>query len=308
MVQILLNGFFMFHINSHITEQFLPCLIRQDVYGTTFKKSNETLFLRMELVTEKNTQCWAKFKAMNSWIANLDSRGVLSGLVGLAGTSSYPDYESIKEITGFSNEEYVSFTNKALTLKKKTDNKIVDVIEHNSVGSNHMATYVDSEGGNYIVYVSNIDNFSIQDAHDYMTHQPTTLQTYIEAYKHILISVGSSFSKGNSIHNRGISRNPYWVFEEKYAGLSMLLLGFSGAVAEQYFPDKTIMHVKPVGSMQCIIKRNLLLGEGYITRKGEKIDVTDLEVSPNDPEGNMNYITISAITRIYRQTIGQQFR
>ena len=64
------------------------------------------------------------------------------------------------------------------------------------------------------------------------------------------------------------------------------------------------MHVKPVGSMQCIIKKSLLPGEGYIEYKDEKIDITDLEVSATGVEGQMNYIKISALTRIYNQTIG----
>jgi hypothetical protein len=124
-------------------------------------------------------------------------------------------------------------------------------------------------------------------------------------YGDILISVGSDFSEKESFHNRGISRNPYWVFEEKYSGLSMILHGFTGAVADKFFSEKKIMCVKPIGSMQAIIKNQLLPGEGYIEDKKEKVDITKLEVSANDPEGEMNYIKISALTRIYNQSIGK---
>jgi len=284
-------------------EQFLsPYLIREGVYGMKFKKNNETLFLRMELLTEENKNYWANFREMNEWVAN-SNNGLLSGLVKFAGRSGYPDCNEVQDRTGFTQEEYAAFTETAIA-KKKIKENLGEILAINSVGSGHLSTNVGSGGkANYIVYVSNREDFSIQDAHVHMTGHPKTLKTYIEAYKHILISVGSSFSEGNSIENRGISRNPHWVFEEKYAGLSMILHGFSCAVAEKYFPEKTIMQVKPVGSMQCIIKKNLLPGDGYIMREGEKIDITDLNVSPDDIEhlDGMNYIKMSAMTRIFKQ-------
>lgn len=80
----------------------------------------------------------------------------------------------------------------------------------------------------------------------------------------------------------------------------MLLHGFSGAVADKYFPEKKFMHVKPEGSMQCIIKKNLFPEEGYIEREGIKIDITILEIPNTDPEGEMNYITVSTLKRIYQ--------
>ncbi len=275
-----------------------PHIIQEGVFGATFNKGGESLFLRMELLTEANAKSWAQFKTMTCWVANQNSRGVLSGLVSLAGKANYPKYEEVKEVTGFSNEEYITFTEKAISLKEKTDKKIVDVLAANSVGSNHMHTGFNSGQLNYIVYISKNPNFSIQNAD--MTGKEIHLKNFIESYNDILISVGSDFSAEHSFHNRGISRNPYWVFEEKYSGLSMLLHGFTGAVADKYFPEKKLMHVKPVGSMQCIIKKNLLPEEGYIECSGTKIDLANLEVSKPDPEGEMNYITVSALKRIYQ--------
>jgi hypothetical protein len=122
---------------------------------------------------------------------------------------------------------------------------------------NQMCTYVDKKL-TYIVYVTKNPDFSIQNA----ANKKLNLKNFIESYSDILISVGTDFTAEDSFHNRGISRNPYWVFEEKYSGLSMLLHGFTGAVAEMFFPEKKFMKVKPVGIMQCIIKKNLFPNEG----------------------------------------------
>jgi len=232
---------------------------------------------------------------------------VLSALVELAGADAQPDYEKIKEITDFTEEEYAAFIRKAIDVKQKTDNKITRILNHNSNGISHMSTHFKGEL-NYVVYASKSPNFSIQQASKIA--EQVTLKKYIEAYKHILISVGSHFSYrgngasgGTSFHNRGISRNPYWVFRGKHSGLSMILQGFSGAVAARFFPEKKVMLVQPIGSMQYIIKKNLLPGEGYIEKNGERVDLTKVEVSVSDLEGSMNYIKLSALARIYNQAV-----
>jgi hypothetical protein len=285
-------------------EQSTPYVIRDGVFGATIQKDKEPIHLRMEVLTEENTKDWGRYKQMAGWVANLNSRGALSGLVRLVGTPEQPDYESVKEVIGFTEEEYNAFTIKASDLKIRTQNKIVTVLEHNCVGSNHMMTDFEPGKPNYIVYASRNPDFSIQQASSGIADASITLKKFIEAYNDILISVGSDFSSDEgSFHNRGISRNPHWVFEEKYSGLSMILHGFTGAVAAEHFPEKTLMRVKPVGSMQSLITKSLLPGEGYIEKNGEKIDLTHLKVSLSDPEGTMNYIQVPALNRIYQQAI-----
>jgi hypothetical protein len=292
-----------------------PFIVEEGVYGATFKKNNEDLFLRMELITASNTQSWKQFKTMNCYIANQQQRGVLSGLVNLAGEVNYPKYEDVKNVTGFTYEEYSTFTEKAINLKKKTDNKIVSILEANSVGSSHMLTELKLDKLNYIVYISKNPNFSIQNVP--LTDKTMNLKNFIESYSDILISIGSDFSDKNSFnestedsfYSRGISRNPYWVFEEKYSGLSMLLHGFTGVIADKFFPKKKCLRVYPVGSMQWIIKNNLLPGEGYVelsagyivlnNLKVKEMDITALEITKKSPEFGMNYISVSALKRIY---------
>jgi hypothetical protein len=268
-------------------------------FGTIYNyKNEETLYLRMELVTEKTSDCWYRFKDVARYMANSNSRGILSGLLSRAGTKNYPEYENIKECTGFTKEEFIRFTEKAVQLKE-LNSKLPGVLAANSIGSNHMSTA--ATGSQYIVYVTKNPHFSIQKADE--ANKNCNLKGFIDSYSDILIAVGSDFCEKESFWSRGIFRNPYWVFEGKYAGLSMLLHGFTGAVAEKYFPDKELMTVKPVGSMQYIIKQKLLPGEGYIKNGETTIDITNLEVQPEDPEGHINYIKISALKRIYHQSL-----
>jgi hypothetical protein len=285
-------------------EQSVPYVVRDGVFGATIYKDKEPIYLRMEVLTEKNTKDWSRFREMSCWVANANSRGVLSGLVKAAGTDRHPDYEAIKEVTGFTEEEYAAFTKKAIDLKAKTENKIVTLLEHNSVGANHMPIYFALGSLLYIVYASRNPDFSIQNASAKMPNEKISFKKFIEAYDDVLITVGSNFSNKDFFHNRGISRNPYWVFEEKYSGLSMILHGFTGAVAAQYFPEKKEMRVMPVGSMQYLIKKSLLPGEGHVIKgNDQKIDLTALDVSTSNPEGALNYIKVSALTRIYNQAI-----
>lgn len=50
----------------------------------------------------------------------------------------------------------------------------------------------------------------------------------------------------------------------------MLLHEFTDAVANKYFLKKKFISVTALGSMQYLIKKNLLPGEGYIERDGQK--------------------------------------
>lgn len=288
---------FVNNLDSSVVQVKEPYFIQDGVFGASFNKNGETLFFRMELLTEANAKCWGYFKEMTCWVANQNSRGILSCLIKSAGKPNYPSYEKIKDRTGFTENEYIAFTEKAIAINVKTEGKIVKLLEANSEGSAHMCTYLQAGRLNYIVYVSKDAHFSIQKAD--MKDKEINLKNFIESYKDILISMGSDFSEGNSFHNRGISRNPYWVFEEKYSGLSMLLHAFTGAVADKHFPEKKQMHVRPLGSMQWIVKNNLLPGEGYIERNGEKIDITSLEVSKTDPECELTSITVLALKRLY---------
>lgn len=160
----------------------------------------------------------------------------------------------------------------------------------------------------YIVYISRNPNFSIQNC--YSEDQEVSLKNVFNKYNDIIISMGSNFTENSeaTFENRGISKNPYWVFEEKYTGslkyanLSMILHGFTGAVAEKYFRAKILMEVTPLGSMLRIIKENLNPGEGVQGYGSEKTDITNLKYIPVS-ESATCYIKISALTRIYQTSM-----
>ncbi len=292
---------------NHASDYFM----REGVYGAKVIHNNEPIYLRMERITKENTESWNQYRKMSTWVANCHSRDVLSVFLQMVEDDNVPEYnERLIQVFGFSRDEYQLFTEKAKALKEKNAlDKVRNIIRANSVGMDHMTTAFDPEKENYIVYATTNPDFNILGKPEVLT-----VKNFIDSYNDILISVGADFSKGrassiqnNSFHNRGISRNPWWVFEEKYAGLSMLLHGFIGAVAEKYFLEKEYMTVRPIGSMQSIISKNLEKGDGFLHRStGERVDLSQLVVSPKDAEGNTNYIKVSALSRIFNKALVSQ--
>lgn len=272
-----------------------PVLHSPGLFGAALTRNGETIHLRMERLNEASSKAWLEYAERTSWVANNDSRGVLSNLLSMAGKSSYPDYATIQDVTGFTPEEFTQFSEKLLQLKAKRGAQIVETVKATSSGSNHISTAYSHE--KYIVYATTNPHFSIEA----IQIPSRTLKSYIEAYREILITVGSDFSvTPTSFHNRGIFRNPYWVIEEKYAGLSMLLHGLTGAVAQKFFPEKITMEVMPIGSMQAILKKHLMPGEAYVTyRNGDTKDLTELSVSPDDPEGPLTSVKVAALAHIF---------
>jgi hypothetical protein len=293
------------HNNSNLNSPHLSSdyLIREGVYGAKIIHNNEPIYLRMERLTEETAKYWEQYKEMSKWIGG-SNRSVLHSLIYFAGDIPIDEhYELGKKATDFSKEEFNQFIEKAIALKKKRQKKTVEAITNNGVGSDFMHTYFKPEEQRYIIYATKNPQFSILGKSETMT-----LKNYIESYGDILISVGSDFTEINSFHNRGISRNPWWVFEEKYAGLSMLLHGFSGAVAEKHFPEKEVMKVVPVGSMQSIISKTLQKGDGftyvYKNDKYERVDLTDVVVSPDGGQGYPDHIKVSGLSRIFNKALG----
>lgn len=271
--------------------------IQPGVFGATILRNGETIYLRMELLTQENAKGWAHYADSTFWMANGRTGGVLTAFMRTAGTDKHPPFDEAPATFGFTREEYAAFTEKVAE-RKKTDSKLIKLIEANGGGSNHIATgFIPSEV-HYIVYASTNPNLSIRETAD----SDLKLAEYIRSYSDILITVGSHFTpETKSFHNRGIFRNPYWVLEGKYAGLSMLLHAMTGAVAKKFYPEMNMMHVKPLGSMQVIIKKHLQRGDGYVIFMGEKTDIKDLLTSPDDEEGEMNHIEVPALVRLFAE-------
>lgn len=276
-------------------------IVKGAVFGATFERSGETLFLRMELLTQENKFAWENFKRFSGSMANGDM-GYLSSLVLLKSVGKYPKYDdAVKQLYGFTEDEYHDFEAKADSLIKSGPSKMKALLCAAS-GINYMNTY--NHMCNYIVYISKNPDFSIIKANEpFNKHLTVKVNEYIKTYRDILITCGSDFRRPDSFENRGISRNPYWVLEGKYAGLSMLLHGFTGAVAEKFFPEKQTMRVSPIGSMQVIIQQSLKPNEGYCIQQRKKVDITALAVKKDAGEQNENVITVSALIRIYKESL-----
>jgi hypothetical protein len=256
----------------------------------------------MECLTAEKSVACRQYKDACCRMANSNGRGILSVLVFWAGTPKFPLYDNLHaEVTGFTNEEYLAFEQEAIQAKEASD---ISALKNNSTGVGHMPVHVSS--GNYIAYISKTSDFRI--LHTIHGEEVLSLSDFIQRYNNLLITLGSDFDVRNSndesldfFHNRGISRNPYWVFKKQYAGLSMLLHAFTGAVAHEFFPSKKFLTIRPVGSMACILKKYLKKGDGYVESVCSKdnLDITDKECSKTDPECQRYYILTTALVRLY---------
>lgn len=163
--------------------------------------------------------------------------------------------DSILEASGFNQEEYHDF--------------LYFLIQHGFVnGSPKLKTLIACEAGiianimttcheSYAIFASKTPDFSIQNVPASHT-TIVKLKDFIHYYGDLIMTVGSDFSTTREYRNRGIFRNPMSVIENKHKGISMILHGFSAAVAQKFFPAKEIMCVTPIGSMQAIISNSPL--------------------------------------------------
>jgi hypothetical protein len=286
--------------------------IREGVFGSTIKYQGEEIYLRMEQLTAENAGAWEHYRKAVALDYMDQARGILRQLVKTAGTLNYPTFETkqktyrygtntIASLTGFSQEEYTAFSDKLLSLKEKIAASIEGigggVAGLETCWNDVCESFDPQKASRYIIYATKNRDFSIPIT------PSTNLKSFFKDYQDLLICMGSNFSQPESFENRGIFRNPYWIIEQKYAGLSMLLHGFAGAVATDFFKDKQQMLVKPIGSMQVIIKKALKAGEGYVIVNGQRQDITGLDVRADDPEGEVNQIQIDALRRIYNNFV-----
>jgi len=302
--------------SSHFSDAF-PREIKTGVYGATFYQGNTPLYLRMELLTKENQESWTWYKLYSS-IFSVNVSHLISIQLG--------DSKN----TGFSEQDLVIFK----TLTKGKDKEQLETMRHVFESMHRFSfpeMYTEPESTHslplaneqrYITYATTNREFSIQTAYE-KTDQTQSLENYIDAYKDLLITVGSDFTQENSFSNRGFCRSPYRTLLEEFGGLSMVVLGFNAKVSQTFFPAKSLMGVRPLYAMQSIIKKSLLQGEGVVllpknecqenadgsithTRKNryydsvyQTVDIKRVEMSPSNNGEYQNWINISALCRIY---------
>lgn len=111
------------------------------------------------------------------------------------------------------------------------------------------------------------------------------------------------FLDGDYMHSKGMFRNPTSTIEKTHKGLSMVLRGFSGAVAQKFFPGKNSLSCKPLSSMQYMISSSLQPEDYSVLGRSHKQVLSEAEESLRD--GNVFEmpnisIKLSSLDRFYR--------
>ncbi len=234
--------------------------------GECYASSGEKVYLRMELLTEKNKSSWSQYTACTlrfSKIRSLvgDMPFFIDEITLANGCKEYlydfgDKKEFILEKSGFSGDEFNQFIQLMGKNGFHKNGEHRKLLWKTTGGADHMCTSTAGGGHRFIVYASKSPDFLITDVPK-IDLDGLTIKDYITLYRDILISIGSDFSQLQSFRNRGIFRNPYNLIENTHKGLAMALHGFSGAIAKLFFPEMTCMEVEPVKAMYSLIKKSL---------------------------------------------------
>jgi hypothetical protein len=278
--------------------------IRTNVYNISTEYRGEWIHWRMEKLTEENTRAWTQFKNYSSEL--------IRRLEKLANkdTLSFDNYKDKNYFRGMNKSEFESFARKVYRMKddiKKTYPGFkysIGVL--NSTPQTLLYFWFRPEVSHcYIAYATNDFNFIISELNE---GNGFTFKEFQKQYGNLLICVGSDFTREKKIENRGIFRNPILYLEEKYQGFSTPLHGFTSIVAQKYFPEKEIFRVKPIGSIQKILSKQLSRGDGYVytlDSYSQKVvvDIVDLKSNENSFYEHTNHIKLSALSRIFMEFI-----
>src|SRR5579872_44643 len=241
--------------------------VGSDFFSQSRAKSGETIYLRMELITEKNKPYIDQYIRLvrSSAVAGNTRCGLLSYItryIEPVGDDSYaftaeafrlsfPEWRSpvddIKELSGYTDEELTHFVKRMGKNGFHSKNK--DSTDWNTTtdGATFLSTI--AEGNRYFVYVCKDPYFSIEKTQ--LSNKKVTLKEFILQYENILACVGSFYSDSDS-YSRGIFRNPVTAIENTYKGIAIILIGFSGAVAHRFLNQIT-MQISPINRMPGIL-------------------------------------------------------
>ena len=92
------------------------------------------------------------------------------------------------------------------------------------------------------------------------------------------------------------------MIQNDYKGISMVLHGFSGAVAKKFFPERVEMRVKPMPSMQLIIFETLGRDDYTVDRQGDIDQLTKVCREECETRGGLEFsndIKVEALARLY---------
>jgi len=296
-----------------------PRIFAEGVFvGEGKAKSGEKIFLRMEMVTNENRADWDKYCHSTAQLTKHD-RSVLTAamrtteaLSGEDGTIRYRNeqYEELADRLGQSKEEFNDFVNmlgKNGYAWLKENRPRIRGISNVHAGATHLN--LNTDGDHYVVYASKTPDFRMPKADKPgASSEPMTYHEYTRLYSDLLICVGihsvhKDYVEDDSVHSKGMFRNPTSCIEKTYKSIAMVLRGFSGAVVKKYFPDKKTMDCQPLASMQYAISSSLQAQDYRVYGMSHEEALAIAKESIRDGDvGEMpwNSIKIGALDQFYR--------
>ncbi len=291
-----------------------PQKIAEGIFiGEGRAKSGEKVFLKMEVITETNKPLWETYLEATKQLTLLD-RSALTYAMRYTQKVCDPsggvrfvneNYEDLVDRLGYSKQEFDAFISLlgARGFFWAPENKArIKSVNNTHTGAAHLLLAADNK--HYVIYASKTADFKMPrvDKNNAST-EPLTFKEYTDLYGDLLICVGAGFPDSASVHSKGMFRNPYSTIEKTHQGLSMIIRGFSGAVVQKFFPEKTTLNCKPIPSMQYMISSSLQPDDyevsGYSHEQILSL-ATDYMRGVDDFYAAYNSIKISALDRLYR--------
>ncbi len=282
-------------------------------------QSGETIYLRMELITEKNKPYIDEYiRQVNSaWVTGNARCGILTYMthyIEPIGSDNYAftaeashlswnvetrsmwcPLDDIKEFSGYSDEElkdFIQWMGKNGFHSK--NEKRADL--HDTAGG---SAFLHTSVGDYFVYACKEASFFIHKT-TILPNEISTLKRFVSQYKDMLICVGSTYSDEHSV-SRGIFRNPMTSIDKTYQGIAIALIGFSGAVAHRFLNKKT-MYVGPIGRMPGILCAALKKNEFTVSGMSDAAVRKKAERKSAFFDFNGFTIQLTALNRIFNES------
>src|SRR5579872_5087708 len=294
--------------------------VGSDIFSQSRAKSGETIYLRMELITEKNKPYIDQYieQVRHYSVAGGNHRpGLLSYITRFiepVGQDSYaftaeafPQltwYEKnqgksrpidfIREASGYSEEELLAFVNRMGKNGFHSKNKDRTDLHGTIDGAACLCTSIVS----FFVYASKDPHFSIQNTQ--LSNEEVTLKKFISQYANMLACVGSTYSD-ECCTSRGIFRNPVTAIENTYKGVAIVLLGFSGAVAHRFLNRKTAF-IRPVGRMPSVLCAALKENEFTVADFSDTAARKEAESKNAFFEYHPFTIQLKALDRVFKES------
>lgn len=259
--------------------------------GKAMTAAGEIVYLGMEpLATDRKV--WQTYKACTTLLNRMFLKLAEQFIPDLRDSS-----EEFARDLGFTQDEFKEFMKAHLARFSDAEYQNYNDIDNNKTGLLSVREVVQKlketrigSFGRVAESISSALNGFFPDYYDYVVYVSKTPVTgrftpkkrdftlsfkeYIEVYDNIIMSVGSMLTHSPlSFENRGIMKNPKYIFSGQYGNLAMTLHGFTAAVMKLHVaPEKIEMIVYPFGRMSDIIERFQKPGTPYTRLSSQPFD------------------------------------